>query len=773
MVEDFWQQYHAVNLRGMMDLQLQRQEELICRLIEQLASQNLQAQGLPPATSVLPEWTSRADSRSSSMGAQEANVASSARGMHCNPGAQHAGFDHQRAPPHHLLEESEFVIQTDPAGAMSPGLLSGSSTPRGRRRSGGSDISLPGVKPRHRGSGGSPPKPAAMSKSVGGQAVRRVKSMSVHGDAPEQPNLIDTMLPGNDWSSRTLRNTLGAVLRFVTWFRNLTEPPRSGCIANLVLSRKFELTCGFVIVCNSAFTISTTNYAMETLQDKLTPTQAGFELGFCVFYVIELLLKISVHRQYFFCNEDWRWAYLDTFLVLMAVQDQAILYMDTGDKGANLNFMRSLRIMKITRIFRMLRVIKVFNELRNLLMTIIGSFVSLFWCLVMLSFILLLFGMIFVQVVSDYLILQKDAGTMDEDLRDEMKDIFGSVFTAMATLYMATTGGDDWRNFYDALGQTGSMNALIFIFFISFFNFAVFNVLTGIFVENAMKVSKEDRDMLVVEQRRKEMFDTESLRRLCHQMDEDASGTITWSEFEEALNKGTVSTHLAAIGLDVHDAEMFFEMLASISGSDEVNIDDFVLGCMRMKGGATSIDMQMLAYQARLLQRGQGALEVDQKKLLELMVYMCRDNMYLGGGSYQTSLSCTPSVSRTGTINDMKGMLSRSRSVTQDLSVAAPVPARGGLPRSQSGNVRFSDDDQLVLEGALLPCPKPRMPSKDVDAVQGTLRRPPEDAAPAAPEIIGVLGLQVEATPLGLWPGRRRPGPPREVPAPQAAMHEL
>ena len=31
---------------------------------------------------------------------------------------------------------------------------------------------------------------------------------------------------------------------------------------------------------------------------------------------------------------------------------------------------------------------------------------------------------------------------------------------------------------------------------------------------------------------------------------------------------------------------------------DEVDIDDFVQGCMRMKGSATSIDMQMLAYQA-------------------------------------------------------------------------------------------------------------------------------------------------------------------------------
>eukprot|EP00424_Heterocapsa_rotundata_P005332 CAMPEP_0168709888 /NCGR_PEP_ID=MMETSP0503-20121227/42363_1 /TAXON_ID=89963 /ORGANISM="Heterocapsa rotundata, Strain SCCAP K-0483" /LENGTH=90 /DNA_ID=CAMNT_0008756221 /DNA_START=1 /DNA_END=269 /DNA_ORIENTATION=+ len=90
----------------------------------------------------------------------------------------------------------------------------------------------------------------------------------------------------------------------------------------------------------------------------------------------------------------------------------------------------------------------------------------------MLSFILLLFAMIFVQMVSDHLILEKALGQLDLELYEDLKTMFGSVNQAMTTLYMATTGGDDWRNFYDSLKATGSVNQLIFIFYISFFNFA-------------------------------------------------------------------------------------------------------------------------------------------------------------------------------------------------------------------------------------------------------------------------------------------------------------
>jgi len=53
--------------------------------------------------------------------------------------------------------------------------------------------------------------------------------------------------------------------------------------------------------------------------------------------------------------------------------------------------------------------------------------------------------------------------------------------------------------------------------------------------------------------------------------------------------------------LDIRDAETFFKMLANIAGPNRVDANAFVEGCMRMKGGATSVDLACLSFQTDLL----------------------------------------------------------------------------------------------------------------------------------------------------------------------------
>merc|ERR1719291_1551608 len=99
------------------------------------------------------------------------------------------------------------------------------------------------------------------------------------------------------------------------------------------------------------------------------------------------------------------------------------------------------------------------------------------------------------------------------------------------------------------------------------------------------------------------MSDAHALKGLCEKMDFDCYGTITWQEFENSLQDNKVAAQLAAMGVEVHDAVTFFEILENISGKPEVDIDVFVKGCMRMKGAASSIDLQTLAYEIRLIRK--------------------------------------------------------------------------------------------------------------------------------------------------------------------------
>jgi len=86
-------------------------------------------------------------------------------------------------------------------------------------------------------------------------------------------------------------------------------------------------------------------------------------------------------------------------------------------------------------------------------------------------------------------------------------------------------------------------------------------------------------------------------------MDVDGSGTIQWDEFETYTSRDEEADYLAAIGLDVNDAKLFFDMVTNLTGQNNVEIDGFVEGALKMKGTATSIDMQSLSVEVKLIHR--------------------------------------------------------------------------------------------------------------------------------------------------------------------------
>lgn len=391
--------------------------------------------------------------------------------------------------------------------------------------------------------------------------------------------------------------------KFVAWLAELEEPVRTGRLAGLVASQWFETLCAAVIFVNSVFTLVAVNYAVHNLDSSKPSFLHTGDTFFLVFYIVELTLKIKVHGLYFFVNSDMRWNIFDLVLVIAGAYEYYAERMISDRRGtSNVTFMRSFRVMKITRVFRIFRVIRFFRELRTMLHTIVASIASLFWCLVMLVLILVLFGMVFVQGVTDYL---QESEDLDSGSRQALMANFGSVQNCMVTLYMSTTGGDDWYHFYGQLKQIGSWLPPLLIFYVAFFNFAVYNVLTGIFVDHTQKIAQKDRDVLILEQRRKEGNDVEQLRRLCEEIDSDKSGTITLDEFTNCFQDTKNGTFLASIGLDISDAEVFFHMLSGITGREEVDIESFVEGCMRLKGNATSIDMQSVAFEVKLIHSNQ------------------------------------------------------------------------------------------------------------------------------------------------------------------------
>eukprot|EP00404_Azadinium_spinosum_P034744 CAMPEP_0180657982 /NCGR_PEP_ID=MMETSP1037_2-20121125/56745_1 /TAXON_ID=632150 /ORGANISM="Azadinium spinosum, Strain 3D9" /LENGTH=83 /DNA_ID=CAMNT_0022684807 /DNA_START=37 /DNA_END=285 /DNA_ORIENTATION=+ len=83
----------------------------------------------------------------------------------------------------------------------------------------------------------------------------------------------------------------------------------------------------------------------------------------------------------------------------------------------------------------------------------------------------------------------------------------------MLSLLTAITGGEDWLVYYNILTPLGSgLTALLFVFFVGFSQLAVWNIVTGIFIENAMKYAQPSRDEASIEVMRKELELSKELR---------------------------------------------------------------------------------------------------------------------------------------------------------------------------------------------------------------------------------------------------------------------
>jgi len=237
----------------------------------------------------------------------------------------------------------------------------------------------------------------------------------------------------------------------------------------------------------------------------------------------------------------------------------------------------------------MFRVMRAFTELRLMLDCMAGSFISLMYVLITLGFFKVIFALFFVQGVSQYLIERKD--DMSTAVNQNLLTTFGTVQTALVTLFKCTTGGNDWNETFEVIEPIGNMYAAFFMFYVLFSILAAFNIVTSIFVDKAMKLAQPDLDTLLLEKRREDMKNARNLRHLCYEADMNASGTISFTEFNSIMDNPKLRAEIELNGLDIKDAEMFFSLLTSVTGETEVKIERFVAGCMKMKGYAMNVDL--------------------------------------------------------------------------------------------------------------------------------------------------------------------------------------
>jgi len=227
---------------------------------------------------------------------------------------------------------------------------------------------------------------------------------------------------------------------------------------------------------------------------------------------------------------------------------------------------------------------------------VLGSMVPLMWVSILLFGILMVFALIFMQGATQFLIENPLGNEMH---RDKMIRYFGNIQDSMMTLLMGVTGGEDWGHIFEVLKPAGQLYAAAFVFFVVFFLLSFFNITTSLFVDQALKLSRPDNDVRLMQKWREDMAVANDLKLTIASLDENENGLVTRDEWLRMSELKEVRTYFEIADLEIKDANEFFDAVANMTGSDEVDVDSFVEGCMKVKGAATSVDQQVLLFQIR------------------------------------------------------------------------------------------------------------------------------------------------------------------------------
>merc|ERR1712183_464099 len=137
------------------------------------------------------------------------------------------------------------------------------------------------------------------------------------------------------------------------------------------------------------------------------------------------------------------------------------------------------------------------------------------------------------------------------------------------------SGGVEWEVLVEPLKKLGWHHVLVLCFFICLMFFAVLNIITGVFVEGAMRRAKHEKDMKMDRELAREKEVRRQLACLFAEIDMDKTGFLDLAEFELMLSRPTTQACFSSIGLQFAQPWELFNLLDK-EGTHKVYVEDFV-----------------------------------------------------------------------------------------------------------------------------------------------------------------------------------------------------
>jgi len=139
------------------------------------------------------------------------------------------------------------------------------------------------------------------------------------------------------------------------------------------------------------------------------------------------------------------------------------------------------------------------------------------------------------------------------------------------------------------MGVVGDAYYVVFFLYIAFWNLVIINALNGLFVDSVMTYSSKDQTALAQQKLKKKQQFMAMISEFFTQI-ADEYGQVSLERFQQHLNDARLVEFAEGIDIDPCEMEFFFTMISS-NGTRTVDLETFVVGCIKLVGMARSMDM--------------------------------------------------------------------------------------------------------------------------------------------------------------------------------------
>lgn len=280
-----------------------------------------------------------------------------------------------------------------------------------------------------------------------------------------------------------------------------------------------------------------------------------------------------------------RFNLFDAVVVSLSLLDLAFLA--AMESSPQWNVMRGFRVIRILRVLRMARTLKVFSSLRILVSGVIASFVALFWSMVLLSIVMLIAALFLCQIVGESM----EDPSADDDRKAWAYRFYGTSSRSTWTVFEFTFSGG-WPTCARPLVEGfGAKYAVFFALYISAVTFAMFRIISALFLKDTLRAASLDFDTTIEEKMAEKRIYTQKLADFFYAADESGDGFLSLSEVEAVLEDERLRAYLATLELD---AAKLRDLFSNEGEEAQISIADFVEQAMDLKGAARAQDLAAL-----------------------------------------------------------------------------------------------------------------------------------------------------------------------------------